>query len=269
MPSHLPLKELHMLRAIDRYRGVQAFADFPCDHGFLALAMNDQAVVAYESDSPSLRVVLLIAESSPVSFVRGDPAAANAIADKVLRQAGRSSRPIEILSTDPNWGPEFQGCEAKKAWRIPRLDYCLGCDSMQRVRPTVDPAFDVVPLEGELVDRVREQCDPDFSPDYFVNHRGMGFAALDRDRIVSVAWTPVANGWTNIAIATTDSYCKRGLASAVGAALIEKCLRDGLRVHVTTDERNVAARSWAKRVGLVASVRHDWVVLRRHIEPGR
>jgi GNAT superfamily N-acetyltransferase len=247
------------LKQVDLRTFSASFINFPHDRGFLAGALTEPDAAIYVDDFKSPRVTLLTGNSTPVSFVTGDPAFAHAVADKLLELHHHKTRGFKILSPpDGSWHQTLVSYSKAEHWLIPRVDYQY--DSNIQSFPV--PTLEHFPLQGDLLDRVHADCDPEFDPDYFRQHNGIGFAATDLDRVVSVAWTPIVDNWTNIAIATAPEYRRRGLATGLGALLIERCRLLDVHLHVTTDQRNSAARAWARRLGFAGELLHDWTVFR-------
>src|SRR5437016_4571676 len=78
------------LRPAELRRFSANFANFPHDRGFLAAALSEPDATVYVDDLQSPRMVLLPGESTPVSFVSGDPATAHIVVDKLLELGHRN-----------------------------------------------------------------------------------------------------------------------------------------------------------------------------------
>jgi GNAT superfamily N-acetyltransferase len=238
-----------MLQRSTRVDDRTAFERFPFDRGFLTHALADLAGAAIYADRPSEpRAALLAAGWSRVSFVWGDPGARDA--GSLVVDAARGHRPgrMVILSVpDAAWRDAIMAGAGPGAFVVPRVDYdAFDRQGFERgAAHRTAGALPVVPIDGELIDRVRPECDEHFDPAAFRERGGIGFVALDanREHVRAVAWTATVGGQSNIGVATRPEHRRQGLANAVGRAVVERCLAAGVRLHVCTGATNSAARA--------------------------
>ena len=99
---------------------------------------------------------------------------------------------------------------------------------------SVAPGFTVRPLDRELAGQLNGELEPHglevFSTARdFVEH-GLGFGAVTADGVLACAATSytLSSRYLEVAIATRPAFRARGLAMAVGAALMRAALTRGL-----------------------------------------
>ncbi len=114
--------------------------------------------------------------------------------------------------------------------------------------------FHIERIDQELGDQMIEEVNPNLIPSYsfessedFFN-RGIGFCALSGHRVVSGATSAAAfKNSIEIQVNTNEEYQRKGLATAVSAALIEFCLEHGISPN--WDAHNPISCGLAEKLG--------------------
>lgn len=230
-----------------------SFDEFPFDPAFFAYAKADPDTELFGDDDAAV----LLPQRTAVGFVAGESAGAQQLVATLLEARVFQQRPRVILSVpDAGWRDALLEATHMTTKHIPRVDMTFATSRSGRAGE-----IKLLPLAGELLDHVRDECDPDFDSDYFRSLHGFGWCALDKGRVVSVAWAPALAGWAEIGVTTAASHRNRGFARAVGAAVVNEAILRNFTPHVSTDQRNAAAIAWARSLGFGDERFHDWVVL--------
>lgn len=78
--------------------------------------------------------------------------------------------------------------------------------------------------------------------------RGLGFAALDGDRMMGAAYSSlVCSRGIEVSLFVDEPYRRRGIATAISAALLLECVRRGLRPN--WDAANLESCALAEKLG--------------------
>jgi GNAT superfamily N-acetyltransferase len=176
-----------------------------------------------------------------------------------------------IIVADESWRALVHHVHGDRITSAPRLSYSaqsLNLDHLRQLSARVPEGFGLQRITPELAQRIGVEVDADLmhpevfpSPADFVAH-GIGFCALSGDQLVCGA-TSAARCDTaiEIQINTHPSYQQRGLATAVGAALVAYCLEQGLYPDWETGTDNVPSQHLAQRLGYVPGSPYEWLVL--------
>jgi len=203
---------------------------------------------------------------SLITFFGGDPT--HPLARVLVEQL--SGEKI-IIVADSHWRALVHQVHGDRITSAPRLTYSaqhLHLDYLRQLSARVLEGFQLHRITLELAQRIGAEVDTDLiHPEVFPSAsdfvaRGIGFCALTGDQLVCGA-TSAARCDTaiEIQINTHPSYRQKGLATAVGAALVTHCLEQGLYPDWETGIDNVTSQHLAQRLGYVPGSPYEWLVL--------
>jgi RimJ/RimL family protein N-acetyltransferase len=150
---------------------------------------------------------------------------------------------------------------------MPRLFY-IADEVKYDWRTQIPDGYTIRPIDKDLLDHeeipidVREMIlawenikDP-------WNH-GIGYVALYEDKIVAHAVIDCIVGLSgDIGLETDQNHQRRGLASVVSAAAIEKALNNGLtKIHWDVSEQNIPSIKTAEKLGLKYQEKHQMFII--------
>jgi len=119
----------------------------------------------------------------------------------------------------------------------------------------------IVPIDSELAERLAsipegyfEITDFDSARDFA--ERGIGFAVMDGDQVMGVAYSSlVYSAGIEVSLFVGEPYRKQGLATALSARLLLECLRLGLRPN--WDAANPESCKIAQNLGYIFTETYD------------
>jgi GNAT superfamily N-acetyltransferase len=119
----------------------------------------------------------------------------------------------------------------------------------------------LVPLNIELATKFVQQPESyleisDFDSVQDFIERGLGFAILDRDQALGVAYSSlVCSRGIEVSIYVEEPFRQRGVATALGSKLVLECLKQGLRPN--WDAANPESCKLAQKLGFVFIEAYD------------
>lgn len=119
----------------------------------------------------------------------------------------------------------------------------------------------ITPIDVELAERLAsmpegyfEISDFDSARDFV--ERGIGFAALDGNQVMGVAYSSlVYSAGIEVSLFVDEPYRRRGVATALSARLLLECLRQGLRPN--WDAANPESCTIAQKLGYIFTETYD------------
>jgi GNAT superfamily N-acetyltransferase len=201
----------------------RAYADDPAQPAAWRITVGPFWYFAGVADSPGGRA--LLAEFPPYNLLMPSPpewvaAAREIFGDKLV------SFPRTSFSTDSLSGSHLAGL----------LDASPYCDR-------------VLHVDAELLarpDNYVEAEDFDSPADFL--ERGIGYTLLEQDRLAGAAYSSlVCSRGIEVSLFVDEPYRRRGVATAISAALLLECLRRGLRPN--WDAANPESRALAEKLG--------------------
>ena len=225
------------------------FAGFPGLHGCVDAALEGTmgAVYADDIDSPTIAHIAL-----DFDLLAGDPAAA-AAAGAVARLA----LPASVVTSSQAWELLLRRACGQSLRTRTRVAFQAGAWSRDRLRTlmaALPPTFALQRIEAQDVGRFAALADSlvyNFpSQEEFVA-RGVGFGIGYEGKFVSGCSSFALSARSlEFEIQTHAGFRRRGLATAVAAAMIEYCLDHGL--EPCWDAHNEISAALAEKLGFVA-----------------
>lgn len=130
-----------------------------------------------------------------------------------------------------------------------------------------NPNIDIVPVSAENINSIKGRIIPAFSWDSneaFLE-KGLGYAAMDKDRVVAVAFSSaVSSSEIDIGVETDPDYRGRGLAAGIAAKMCEAVIALGKEPIWACSTMNTASAKTAEKIGFV-NVREKTVIRRGDI----
>ncbi len=167
-----------------------------------------------------------------------------------------AARPRELIyGNDPEWRRLILEVYGERVVDRPMTEFdpgWLDLAALAAYATAPSEAYQIRALNEELASQLDAELEPHGlqafdSPANFVA-RGLGFGAMAEGRLVSAATSYARSaGLVEVAIATRPTYRGQGLATAVGAALLARCLERGLRPRWSA--ANPTSKRLAERLG--------------------
>jgi len=169
-----------------------------------------------------------------------------------------------LMPSPPAWVAAARETFGEQLVTFPRYSFSADGLSAAHLTRIIDasPQRDrVITADAALLARVAEGLetfiDPaDFdSPGDFVA-RGLGFVALDGERVMGAAYSSlVCSRGIEVSLYVDEPYRRQGVATALAARLLLECLRQGRRPN--WDAANPESCALAEKLGYVASGIYD------------
>ena len=209
----------------------QAFVDDPAQPTAYRISIGPFWYFAGDADSPGGRA--LLAELPPYNLLMPSPPAWAAAAKEVFG---------ERLVAFPRYS--FDAGSLSEAHLSAILDASPFRDRVRRV----DAALLAAP--GNMV----EYEDYDSAEDFLA--RGLGYTLLEDGKPAGAAYASlVCSRGIEVSLFVDEPYRRRGVATAISAALLRECVRRGLRPN--WDAANQESCALAEKLGYVASGSYD------------
>ena len=119
----------------------------------------------------------------------------------------------------------------------------------------------LIPINPELAEQLTQQPESplevsDFDSVQDFIERGVGFAILDHDQVMGVAYSSlVCSCGMEVSIYVEEPYRQQGVATALGSKLVLECLKQNLRPN--WDAANPESRKLATKLGFVFVEAYD------------
>ena len=117
-----------------------------------------------------------------------------------------------------------------------------------------NPDIDIVPVSAENINCIKGRIIPAFSwdsNDAFLE-KGLGYAAMDGDRVATVAFSSaVSSEEIDIGVETDPDYRGRGLAAGVAGKMCEAVLALGKKPIWSCSTMNTASEKTAEKIGFI------------------
>ncbi len=159
-----------------------------------------------------------------------------------------------------------EGCEVELVRRtqfsLDELD-----DEQLRANRQVPRGVRIVPLDAALLQTALAQLSADLlieamvqTPEIFISSGGFGFAVVHEDRVLAAATSAIISA-SHIEIQTNTAreYQRRGLATAVGAAIVLESRVRGLEPGWAT--ASPASEGLARKLGFRPAREYEWLGL--------
>ncbi len=125
----------------------------------------------------------------------------------------------------------------------------------------------IVPLDAALLRAALAQLSTDLlieamfqSPETFISAGGFGFAVVEEGRVLAAATSAIASrSHIEIQINTAAEHQRRGLATAVGSAIVLDARARGLEPG--WDTASPASEGLARKLGFRAARNYEWLCL--------
>ena len=213
---------------------------------------------AYLASWTNPKAALII--SGEYSFFGGNPNSEDAayLVRHFFRVCQAQSSVAIFDDDQPGWETLLLACDVNHPEPVARYgivqkDYIFDLTKLQRYADSLPPGFSLIPFDENLYAQAmaepwsREFCETFSSAKDFLE-RGLGFAAVDKGKLVSAASTmTVYDGGAEIQVATRDNYRRKGLALCCAAALVKECSLRGIRP--CWDAANLASKKMALKLG--------------------
>ena len=169
-----------------------------------------------------------------------------------------------FMPSPPAWADAARETFGERLVTFPR--YSFSADGLNAAHLTsiieASPQRDrVVAVDAALLARAADGLETyvdlaDFdSPDDFVA-RGLGFVALDGERVMGAAYSSlVCNRGIEVSLYVDEPYRRQGVATAIAGRLLLECVRQGRRPN--WDAANLESCALAEKLGYVATGSYD------------
>jgi len=239
----------------NRVRLRRLFDRYPCLHGSVAAVIEGGMgrVLADAPEEPQVALAVL-----DFHFLAGDPLHANALLLFKQLQPGN----VVIVPT-PAWRHQvaatYPGALAvyrREAFQAEQFDI----DKLRRFCQTLPGGFELRQVRLEEVTQFATDLDPALIYNFHSHEefiaRGVGMGILHQGRFVSGASSgAVGGGKLEIEIQTHRQFRRRGLARAVGAALILHCQEHG--IEACWDAANEPSAALARQLGFHSTGKYE------------
>ena len=167
---------------------------------------------------------------------------------------------VGMVPPDEGWAALIEECwsDADKVTRYAiRKDTQFDRGKLEAIRASLPAGYELKKIDGAIYDmclenELFEDCVGHFASKEQFFEMGRGFAVMKDGKPVSVASSfSVYREGIEIEIDTVEEERRKGLAGAVGAALILSCLDDGL--YPSWDAANPGSLHLAEKLGYVFS----------------
>jgi GNAT superfamily N-acetyltransferase len=222
------------LTKANRLRLARAFRDVPRVDVAIDCVIEGQMGRAFvdHADSPAVFRV----QVGPFCYLAGDAEG----------EAGRAAihrlpADLLIMPSAPGWVEAIQAARGDGLLLIDRYSFSAESLSARHVERLLagSPWGEAVrPIDAPRAARLRSDPDPDlfdigeFDSTRDFLDRGIGFCALDGESVAGVAYSSLAcSRGIEVSIFVAEAYRQRGVATALGSALIGQCLEWGIVPH--------------------------------------
>jgi GNAT superfamily N-acetyltransferase len=169
-----------------------------------------------------------------------------------------------LMPSPPAWADAARQTCGDRLVTFPRYSFSAEGLSAAHLTNIIDawPLRDrVIAVDAPLLARAAEGVETyvdlaDFdSPDDFVT-RGLGFVALDGERVMGAAYSSlVCSRGIEVSLYVDEPYRRKGVATALSAQLLLECLRQGRRPN--WDAANLESCALAKKLGYIPTGSYD------------
>ena len=169
-----------------------------------------------------------------------------------------------LMPSPPEWAAAARALFGERLVAFPRYSFAASGLSAARLTALFDnsPCRErVVALEEHLLERLTagehgyvdiEDFD---SPADFLE-RSIGFAALDGDAVMGVAYGSLAcSRGIEVSLFVEEAYRRRGVATALASRLLLACVREGRRPN--WDAANPESRALAEKLGYMFTSEYE------------
>jgi GNAT superfamily N-acetyltransferase len=137
----------------------------------------------------------------------------------------------------------------------------LSLEQISRIYAGSNHQAQITLIDVDLATRLVERPDTYFEISDFDSiqdfiQRGLGFAAMDGEAVMGVAYSSlVCSTGIEVSIYVEEPYRQKGIATALGSKLVLECLRQNLRPN--WDAANPESCKLAKKLGFVFTETYD------------
>ena len=172
----------------------------------------------------------------------------------------RQFRPYHLLMAYPDEVIDIaRECFGNRLIKFPRYSFSSDSICAERINTFLDSSphrSRIVPLDSEILSQVAGQ------PDHFLDilvfesaedflKRGFGYALTHGNTLAGVAYSSlVSNAAIEVSVYVEPDYRRKGIATALGCALIRECLSRNIDPH--WDAANVESCTLAEKLGYTA-----------------
>lgn len=212
--------------------------------------LEGQMVRAYVDDlqNPSAYRISI----GPFWYFAGD--ASGTSAQEMMRELPAYNL---LMPSPPEWTDVARAVFQNRLVSFARYSFAtdqLSADHLQSLFEQSPHRDQIASLNPALIAQLQAMPEPYFEIDAFDStadflERGMGFAALDGDTVMGVAYASlVFSGGIEVSIFVEEKHRERGVATALGSRLLLECLSRGVRPN--WDAANPESCKLAQKLGL-------------------
>jgi GNAT superfamily N-acetyltransferase len=163
-----------------------------------------------------------------------------------------------LMPSPPAWidlARELYGEHLKAFPRYSMSAAHLSADHLTQLWGGSSQRYRFLPLSLDLARQVAEQADSyldlsDFDSVADFVERGLGYVALDQDKVMGVAYSSlVCSQGIEVSVFVDEAYRQRGVATALSSRLLLTCVQQGLRPN--WDAANPESVKLAQKLGYV------------------
>lgn len=164
-----------------------------------------------------------------------------------------------LMPSPPDWAAAARETFGERLVSFPRYSFSASALSEEHLTRVIDasPQRDrVIAVDDALLDRIArtdsyvDLADFDSPADFLA--RGLGFVALDGERMMGAAYSSlVCSRGIEVSLYVDEPYRRQGLATALAGRLLLACVRQGRRPN--WDAANLESCALAEKLGYVAT----------------